>query len=108
MYSRSIIVDAPTPKRGLIHSDGCRLIDRIRKKRRSGEVTHYKYHEYPRYQFVNTSTGMVDTLLRALDPRNIEWKLHVGEREPVHNAYIVSISRSSAVARMDAFVGPEF
>ncbi|MBE2997287.1 helix-turn-helix domain-containing protein [Nocardiopsis sp. HNM0947] len=92
--------------RGLIHSDGCRLINRVRKKLGSGDVTHYKYYEYPRYQFVNTSSGIVDILLRALDRLNIDWKLHVSKREPVYqDAYIVSISRKEAVARMDSFIG---
>lgn len=49
--------------RGLMHSDGCRLTNRVRKKLR-GE---WKYYEYPRYQFVNVSTDIAGLLTEALD-----------------------------------------
>ena len=92
--------------RGLIHSDGCRVINRIRKKRSASEV---KYYEYPRYHFTNASKDIIDILTRALDELSIAWKIHVSKREPVHkDAYIVSISRRDAVARMDSFVGPKY
>ena len=91
--------------RGLIHSDGCRVINRIRKKRPTGEV---QYYEYPRYHFTNTSKGIIDIFTQALDGLDITWKIHVNKREPVHrDTHVVSISRKEAVARMDAFVGPK-
>ncbi|SIO85424.1 helix-turn-helix domain-containing protein [Nocardiopsis sp. JB363] len=91
--------------RGLIHSDGCRVVNRIRKKCPAGEV---EYYEYPRYHFTNTSKGIIDICTRTLDRLGIAWKIHVNKLEPVHrDTHVVSISRKEAVARMDAFVGPK-
>lgn len=91
--------------RGLIHSAGCRAINRIPKKRPGGET---EYYEYPRYHFTNTSTDIIDILTHALDRLNIDWKVHVHKREPRHrDAYIVSISRKKAVATMERIVGPK-
>lgn len=91
--------------RGLMHSDGCRLTNRVRKKLR-GE---WKYYEYPRYQFVNVSTDITGLLTDALDWLNIPWKSQISKREPRYrNATVVSVSRREAVARMDDFVGPKY
>lgn len=92
--------------RGLMHSDGCRLINRIRKKLPQGGERMY---EYPRYQFVNTSTDIIDLLTGALDRLDIAWKSHIRRKEPRYrDATVVSISRRDAVARMDSFVGPKY
>ena len=91
--------------RGLMHSDGCRLTNRVRKKLR-GE---WKYYEYPRYQFVNVSTDITGLLTDALDRLGVTWKAHVSKREPrFRDAHVVSVSRKEAVARMDSFVGPKY
>ncbi|MEU3020348.1 helix-turn-helix transcriptional regulator [Nocardiopsis sp. NPDC007018] len=92
--------------RGLIHSDGCRVINRIRRKRRNGETVHY---EYPRYHFTNSSTDIVRVFTDALDRLDIAWKIHVIRQEPRYrDKYVVSVSQRDAVARMDAFVGPKY
>jgi hypothetical protein len=89
-----------------MHSDGCRLINRIRKKLPQGGE---KYYEYPRYQFVNTSTDITALLTGALDRLGIAWKSHARKREPLHrDITVVSISRRDAVARLDSFVGPKY
>lgn len=92
--------------RGLMHSDGCRVINRIPKKRSDDEA---KYYEYLRYHFTNTSTDIIDILTHALDRLGIAWKIHVDKREPLHrDTYIVSISRRKAVAVMERIVGPKY
>ncbi|GAA1071433.1 hypothetical protein GCM10009642_00750 [Nocardiopsis metallicus] len=92
--------------RGFIHSDGCRAINRIPKRRPDGGATHY---EYPRYHFTNTSTDIIEIFTRALDRLGIAWKIHVNKRElPLRNAQIVSISRKDAVAKMERIVGPKY
>ena len=98
------LVDARPDRfiRGLIHSDGCRVTNRIRK--RSGEG----FHEYPRYHFTNTSTDIVGLLTAALDRLGIPWKSHIKRPEPHNEQVAISISRKAAVARMDAFVGPKY
>jgi hypothetical protein len=89
--------------RGLIHSDGCRTNNRIRKRNGQG---HY---EYPRYHFTNTSTDIIEILTHALDRLGIAWKVHIGKKEPHHrDTHIVSISRKEAVATMERLVGPKY
>ncbi|MFD6953443.1 hypothetical protein A6A08_09955 [Nocardiopsis sp. TSRI0078] len=103
---QSEIVDAlPEPfVRGLIHSDGCRIDNRVRRRVR-GE---WKYYEYPRYQFLNASRDIVDLFTAALDHLGIPWKRHVNPRPRIRDRIVVSVSRRAAVARMDAFVGPKY
>ena len=92
--------------RGLIHSDGCRLINRTTKRRPDGAVG---YHEYPRYHFTNVSTDIIGIFTHALDRLGIAWRVHVGKREPRRrDAHIVSISRKDAVAVMERIVGPKY
>lgn len=92
--------------RGFMHSDGCRAINRIRKKRPDGVA---EYYEYPRYHSTNTSTDIIDILTRALDRLGIAWKIHVSKREPRYrDAHIVSISRQDAVATMERIVGSKY
>lgn len=43
--------------RGLIHSDGCRAINRVRRPLNDGE----RWYEYPRYFFTNASEGSTPT-----------------------------------------------
>ena len=73
--------------RGLIHSDGCRAMNRVR---------HGRY-EYPRYFFTNVSGDILQIFRDACDAigvphRNLRW-----------NA--ISIARREGVAALDAFIG---
>ncbi|MFB8767448.1 transcriptional regulator [Nocardiopsis alba] len=106
-WQRRIVDEHTGPfVRGLIHSDGSRLTNRVRKKLPDGGVRIYAY---PRYQFVNVSSDIAGLFTHALDRLDIAWRAHVSRREPRHrNAHIVSISRRDAVARMDDFVGPKY
>jgi hypothetical protein len=77
--------------RGLIHSDGCRVINRVKG---AG-----KRYAYPRYQFTNHSADIRRIFCDYLDALNISWR-------PVTWRNI-SIARRDAVAKLDAFVGPK-
>ncbi|OOC54731.1 MULTISPECIES: helix-turn-helix domain-containing protein [Nocardiopsis] len=102
-WQQKVVDDHPEPFiRGLVHSDGCRILNRIRKKGRN------EYYEYPRYHFSNTSSDIVHLFTTALDRLNIPWKSHTRVRPPFQDQTIISVSKKAAVARMDAFVGPKY
>ena len=73
--------------RGLIHSDGCRVIANDRG------VTSIRYH------FTNHSEDILGLFTGALDHLGIPWTRST--------KYIVSIYRKAATARLDEFVGPK-
>jgi hypothetical protein len=77
--------------RGLIHSDGCRFKNPVRRRGRS--------YSYPRYLFSNTSDDIKAIFCDHLDLQGIAWR-RVGECK-------VSVARREAVARLDEFVGPK-
>jgi len=85
---------ALTPKnflRGLIHSDGCRFVNRVRRGSRA--------YAYPRYTFTNHSADIRALFCRTCDCVGIEWR--------AMNATTISVARRRAVARLDSFVGPK-
>ena len=77
--------------RGLIHSDGCRFMNRIRH----GD----KVYVYPRYNFSNRSEDIKAIFCEHLDLLGIEWRRM--------NAWNISVARRESVARLDEFVGPK-
>ena len=83
------LVDAATEEfiRGLIHSDGCRVVANDRG------VTSIRYH------FTNRSEDILGLFTAALDTLEIPWTRSA--------KYIVSIYRKAATGRLDAFVGPK-
>ena len=82
--------------RGLFHSDGCRLINRVRRPLRDGD----RLYEYPRYLFVNMSTDIHRLCGEALDRLGVPWRFS----KPT----TISVARREAVARLDEFVGPKY
>jgi hypothetical protein len=82
--------------RGLIHSDGCRVINRVRGNTATGR----RNYEYPRYMFTNASTDILRLFTGALDRLGIAWR-RMNERT-------ISIARRGAVARLDEFIGPKY
>ncbi|MCO5967338.1 helix-turn-helix domain-containing protein [Actinoallomurus soli] len=82
--------------RGLIHSDGCRSMNRVRRPLKGGD----RWYEYPRYTFVNESADIRRLFTDALDRLGIAWKQM--------NRKTISIARREAVARLDEFVGPKY
>ena len=77
--------------KGLIHSDGCRAINRIRIRGRT--------YEYPRYFFSNRSDE-----IRAIFSKACEL---IGVESRPNNRYNVSVARRRSVEILDSFIGPK-
>lgn len=91
-WQRDIVAEHTRPfLRGLIHSDGCRCLNRV--KVRGG------YREYPRYFFSNRSPEILGIFTDACDRLGIEWRQNY--------AWSISIARRDSVALLDTFVGPK-
>jgi hypothetical protein len=75
--------------RGLIHSDGCRVLNRVKKRK----------YAYPRYQFSQVSDDIRRIFTDSCDQLGIAWRRM--------NRTNISIARRDAVALMDTFVGPK-
>lgn len=86
---QEVIVDAQPEAfiRGLIHSDGCRVRNRVNGK------------DYPRYHFTQVSDDIRRLFCRSLNQLGIHYTWN--------DARNVSIARRPDVARLDAFVGPK-
>jgi hypothetical protein len=82
--------------RGLIHSDGCRCINRFETQLPSGRLARY---EYPRYFFSNLSEDIRRLFCEHCDLLEIRWTRS--------NARNISISHRHSVALLDEFVGPK-
>jgi hypothetical protein len=83
------IVDAQPEEfvKGLIHSDGCRVLNRVNGK------------AYPRYHFTQVSDDIRRLFCRSLRQLGIDYTWN--------DARNVSVARRAAVARLDEFVGPK-
>jgi hypothetical protein len=90
MYPRQLL-------RGLIHSDGCRAINRFETKLPSGRVGRY---EYPRYFFSNLSADIRGIFCAHCELLGIRWTQS--------NPRNVSVSHRHSVAILDEFVGPKY
>lgn len=77
--------------RGLIHSDGCRVENRIRHPQ--------KTYVYSRYFFSNRSPEIQRIFCEACDRLGIAWRQD--------GPWNVSVARREAVAIMDRHVGPK-
>jgi len=77
--------------RGLIHSDGCRVVNRIRHPK--------KTYEYPRYFFTNRSLDIQRIFCDTCDRLDVAWRQD--------GPWNVSVARRDAVAIMDRHVGPK-
>ena len=73
--------------RGLIHSDGCRVVANDRG------VASVRYH------FTNHSTDIRTLYCAALDSLGIPWTQN--------SRYVIAVYRKAAIARLDQFVGPK-
>jgi hypothetical protein len=91
-WQRDIVDEHPWPLiRGLIHSDGCRAINRV--------VVRGKAYEYPRYFFANESADILGIMGAALDRVGVAWRFN--------RRNSISIARRGAVAIMDEHIGPK-
>ena len=83
--------------RGLIHSDGCRTLNRFKTKLPSGRVAPYAY---PRYFFSNLSEDIRRIFCDHCDLLGIRWTQS--------NPRNISISHRHSVALLDEFIGPKW
>jgi hypothetical protein len=87
-WQEEIVIRNPDPLlRGLIHSDGCRVLNTV------------KGHVYPRYQFSNRSEDIRAIFCRACDLSGTRWRQS--------NAETISVSRRPDVRRLDTIIGPK-
>lgn len=80
--------------RGLIQSDGCRVLNTGRGGWRQ-----------PRYAFSNVSTDITSIFCSACDQLGLRWTASFPRSESA--AVSVYVSRKADVARLDEFVGPK-
>ncbi|MFF4987085.1 helix-turn-helix domain-containing protein [Streptosporangium saharense] len=96
-WQRKIVEANPgSLARGLFHSDGCRLTNRVRREFNGRS----QLYEYPRYLFVNESRDILALCGETLDMLGVAWRL------PKPNT--ISVARREAVERLDEFVGPKY
>jgi hypothetical protein len=81
--------------RGLVHSDGCRSMNRVRRPLKDG----VREYAYPRYFFSNRSED-----LRRLFA---ETCASIGVDTRPDGPYLVSVARRESVALLDSFIGPK-
>lgn len=91
-WQRQLVHADPWPLiRGLIHSDGCRSINRVHVRG--------KWYSYPRYLFANESRDILAIMGTALERAGVAWRYN--------RPNSISVARREAVALMDEHVGPK-
>jgi hypothetical protein len=91
-WQRPIIAADPWPLiRGLIHSDGCRALNRV--------VVRGKPYEYPRYFFANESRDILAIMGWALDLVGVQWRYN--------RPNSISVAGRASVGLLDTYVGPK-
>ncbi len=81
--------------RGLIHSDGCRVVNRFRVDLVSG----LREYAYARYFFTNLSSDIQGLFCAACDRLDLRWT------QSSHKN--ISVAHRRSVERLDAIVGPK-
>ena len=79
--------------RGLLHSDGCRTINRFKTKLPSGRFAEYAY---PRWFFSNRSDDIRGLFCESCERLGIRWTQS--------NPRNISVSHRRSVALLDSFV----
>lgn len=77
--------------RGLIHSDGCRVQNKIRHPK--------KIYSYPRYFFSNRSKDIQAIFCEVCDRLNVEWRQD--------GPWDISVARRDSVRILDRHIGPK-
>jgi hypothetical protein len=96
-WQREIVDAHPWPfVRGLIHSDGCRTVNRFKTRLPSGRVAEYAY---PRYFFSNLSADIRGLFCESCERLGLRWTQS--------NHRSISISHRTSVALLDENVGPK-
>lgn len=87
-WQRRIVLAEPRQLlRGLIHSDGCRVLNRV------------KGRDYPRYHFSNRSDDIRAIFLWACELIGVDCRHN--------NRHTLSVARRKSVELLDTFVGPK-
>jgi hypothetical protein len=81
--------------RGLIHSDGCRVVNWVVGQRKDGP----KRYTYPRYFFSNESVDILGIFTEACDRVGVEYR--------ANRRNMISVARRDSVGRFDSFIGPK-
>jgi hypothetical protein len=81
--------------RGLIHSDGWRGMNLVRRPLKGG----IKSYAYPMYQFDNTSSDIRAIFCASCEVIGVSWR-QMNERT-------IAVSRRADVERLDAVIGPK-
>jgi hypothetical protein len=81
--------------RGLIHSDGCRSMNHVRRRSADG----VREYAYPRYYFVNASPEIRDLFTSTCSQVGVRWR-RMTERT-------ISVARRDSVAFLDTFIVPK-
>jgi hypothetical protein len=76
---------------GLIHSDGCRSINRV--------TVRGKTYEYPRYFFTNHSDDILDLFTGVC--------AMIGVESRANGRYSISVAKRRSVEILDGFIGPK-
>jgi hypothetical protein len=96
-WQREIVEAHPWPfVRGLIHSDGCRTINRFKTRLPSGRVAEYAY---TRYFFSNLSADIRGLFCESCERLGLRWTQS--------NHRNISVSHRTSVALLDEYVGPK-
>jgi hypothetical protein len=96
-WQREVAHDHPTSLlRGLLHSDGCRSINRFQTPLPSGRIREYSY---VRYFFTNYSADIRRIFCEHCDLVGLRWT-----QSSFKN---ISIAHRDSVALLDRFVGPK-
>jgi hypothetical protein len=96
-WQREIVERHPWPfLRGLIHSDGCRTLNRFKTRLPSGRIAEYAY---PRYFFSNLSADIRRLFCETCDRLGLRWTQS--------NPRNISIAHRASVALLDENVGPK-
>lgn len=81
--------------RGLVHSDGCRGINKVRKHVASGT----RHYAYPRYFFRNESGHIRGFFIEGCRRLGVDYRYN--------NPTSISVARRASVAILDSFIGPK-
>ncbi|MGC4805875.1 terminase gpP N-terminus-related DNA-binding protein [Micromonospora sp. DT233] len=91
-WQRELVVAHPGDfVRGLFHSDGCRVTNRV--------TVRGKGYVYPRYMFSNESADIMGLCQWALGLLGVAWRMS--------RRNCLSVARREAVAALDRHVGPK-
>ena len=81
--------------RGLVHSDGCRSLNRVRRPLKAG----VREYTYPRYFFSNYSPDLQRLFTEACRS--------IGVESRPDGPHLVSVARRRSVELLDSFIGPK-